>query len=240
MPDVTKRFRWGASVLAILHHFSTPEVRVIKKTCKKLIEDFTNPELEGEGYRCAIIPVEICEYGFVLAYNFEAEEWVLEVFTFPDWDSPESKRKRPSDPDGGDKRVAETNMNGRRRRDWAWLTDKLEELYKTHATSGFGPMLTAFRRDTCSMRGLQTFAALLRGNRIPQQAREHVASVIQNFRLLAEQQSQGCKDVVQLVRGKVNEALWFLRPLSSFQMPRLQHVNCDVLWDATLFGALPE
>lgn len=238
MGDVTKRFRWGDSMLAIEHHFSTPEIKAINKACRKLIEDFVDPD--AEGYRCTIMPLPLFEYGLVLAYSFEEELWVLEVAELPDWGSPDCKRKPPKGPRGrrGSKRQVHGEAANWRNSGLASLTDKLGVLYKTLTTLVAGPTITAFWRDTSTMRGLRSFIAQISRYPIPLRAHERVVHVIEEFRHLADLQSRGCKNVVQLVRGRVNEVLWFLRPLSTYQGSRLQHARRDGLWDAALFGAL--
>lgn len=79
MPGITKRFRWGDSVNNNLHLFATGELNAARRRSKKLIKDFTDPELEGEGYRSATFAFPIFDHVFRLAYQYDAEEWVLDV-----------------------------------------------------------------------------------------------------------------------------------------------------------------
>src|SRR5262245_4770746 len=95
MPYFRRRFRWGESVLAILNHFSTPEVKALHRHCRDLIRNFCDADLEGEGYAPAIIVFEMFEYGFVFTYDGEAEEWVLQVEMHPNFASPDCRRRRP-------------------------------------------------------------------------------------------------------------------------------------------------
>lgn len=79
MPGITKRFRWGDSVNDNLHLFATGELNAARRKSKKLIKDFTDPELEGEGYRSATFVFDVFTHVFRLAYQYDAEEWVIEV-----------------------------------------------------------------------------------------------------------------------------------------------------------------
>ena len=226
MADVTRRFRWGASVENILDHFTTPEIEALRRKCRKLIRDFCDLELEGEGYRCTLIPFEMFYYGFVLAYSFAEEEWALEVLTMPDLGAPDCPRKRPRKrKDGGARRDATIAA-------WrgvkAWLSTSLTVLY--NFAGCLGPALTAFRADEGTMRVFAQLAPPL--HEIPSSIGDPVAASIRFFNAFAEQQSQDCRNLVQLLRSTVSEAAWFLGPLSSFT----GRGSAEELWDASLFG----
>ncbi|MCL4714878.1 MAG: hypothetical protein KJZ75_08210 [Hyphomonadaceae bacterium] len=223
MADVTKRFRWGPSFENILDHFTTPEIEALRRKCRKLIRDFCDLELEGEGYRCAVIPFEMFHYGFVLAYSFVEEEWALEVLAAPDFGAPDCLRKRPRRrKDGGARREA---LIAAWRDVCAWRSAGLTVLY--NFVRRIGPALTAFRADEGTMRA---FAAPT--HEIPSPIGDSVAASIRFFNAFAEQQSQGCRNLVQLLRSTASEAVWFLGPLSSFA----GRGPAEELWDASLFG----
>lgn len=220
MPDVTKRFGWGVSVEAILHHFATPEIRALEKHCRKLIRDFTNPELEGEGYRCTVIPFEMFEYGFSLTYDFEGETWKLEVIMQPDFDSPDCGRKRPA-PGGRGGTGGGRRAVGYERRSWRMLHQMM---------TGIARELQMFLQDTRT-----GFARRVEASTKYTQAMEastHVTSCIQLLNAFAQQGSHGCKNVVLLVRSKVNTALVYLGPLWSYA----DYAPSETLWDPGLFG----
>jgi hypothetical protein len=231
MTDVTRRFNWGVSVQAILDHFLTRELKELRRHCKKLIDDFRLAE-NGEGYRCTIISFEMFEYGFLLSYNHLREEWVLEVVYFPNFGSPECKRKLPRA--GGKRRGG--GKSGSSRRTMAWLRNKIEVLYKITAGQ-IGRNLTLFLADTATTFSLYNIVSAAQRTHIPYIERYEVSLVIERFRLFAEQQSRGCDDVVQLVRAKVDEAVSFLGPLSSFALPSFRPAKQE-LWPAELFGPL--
>jgi hypothetical protein len=231
-----KHFRWGLSVLAILHHFTTPEMRALLKHCRKLIREYCNAAYEGEGYCASIITFEMFEYGFVFAYNYDDEEWVLEVVTFPDWGSPHCKRKPPRD-NANIERAIETLDNLRRPR-MAWLIEDVREmLYETRA---LGPTLNKFWEDIGSGGNIRSVMKMLRKILLPQALRARSSPIIELFTRLAEQQSHDYSDLVQLVRARVNDAVGFLEPLWTFPFRRATRVTFEGLWDVSLFGALPE
>jgi hypothetical protein len=235
MPYIRKRFRWGASVLGILHHFSTPEVKALGGNCRKLIRDYCTAALQGEGYGASIIPFEMFEYGFVCSYCHTAEEWILEVVTFPDFGSPQCRRKPPRE-DGGHPRVSQNPVT-RRRPGAARLIANLSMLYKKLA---LGPTFTKFWADTSTRISLQRVIEMLHKIRLPQSPPPRAAHIIELFKNLAEQQSHERVDVIELVRAKVNSAVWFLGPLWTYRFRRLRRARLDGLWDVRLFGALPE
>lgn len=220
MPDVTKRFRWGITFEAILHHFSTPEIKALQKSCRKKIRDFTNPELEGEGYRCTVIPFEMFEYGFSLVYDFSAETWRLEVITQPDFESPDCGRRRPQ-PNG-------RGGTGGSRRAVGFERESLRLLAAT--VIAVAQDVRAFCEDTRAgfVQTLQV-RAKYRSDAI---ASSHVVACILLLNLLAEQGSHGCKDVVLLVRAKVSAALSYLGPLWMLE----DDAPAETLWDPALFG----
>ncbi|MBC7767746.1 MAG: hypothetical protein H7124_03085 [Phycisphaerales bacterium] len=219
MADVTKRFRWGSSVEEILDQFTTPEINTLRRHCRKLIRDFCDLEIAGEGYRCAIIPFEMFHYGFVLAYASESDEWVLDVFSTPALGDPGCPRKRPR-----------KRKDGGARREIAKLLRRHKVLYKT--LNSLRLKLTATWVENTVMRGFARLKSLLR--RV-MRLREHgrASPYILLFNAFAEQQSQGCKNVVQLVRLKVNEALSYIGPVSSYVVSGRR---ADNLWDTSLFG----
>jgi len=233
MPLVTKRMSWGKKLEKILHHFSPDEMKAIAKEGRRLIRDFLNPELEGEGYRCTLIPFEMFEYGFVLSYDFDEELWMLEVGSEPNFDSPDCTRKRPPKNPGKNRKGSRREggaHGGRRRPDLAWFAEAETFLYNITA------LLTAF---WANQRLLLIFSDLTRFVRAiePLHVRdERVWAYIRMCNAIAEQQSQGCRNLVQLMRSKVNEAFSFLGPLSSFS----PFIRGERLWDVTLFGALSE
>ncbi|HYD88562.1 MAG TPA: hypothetical protein VEA80_13900 [Vitreimonas sp.] len=227
MADVTKRFRWGASVEKILDHFTTPEVDTLRRRCRKLIRDFCDLDLEGEGYRCTRIPFEMFHYGFVLAYAVEDAEWVLEVLAVPALGDPDCQRKRPRRrKDGGARRDA---GGGSGTGPKAWL-ERARDLWRD--AGGAGLTLTAFWDDARGACGFARIDRLLCSMRRPHQE-VRAAPYIRLFNSFAEQQSQGCRNLVQLVRLKVNTAFAFIGPVSSYAhaIPR-----ADELWDPSLFG----
>lgn len=220
MPDVTKRFRWGKSFEAILHHFSTPEIRALEKGCRKKIRDFTNPELEGEGYRCTVIPFEMFEYGFSLVYDFEEEIWKLEVITQPDFGSPGCGRKRPQ-PNGRGGTGGSRRAVGFERR---WV-----QMLTSYAIT-VAQDVRVFLADTRT--GFVRFAQVRAKYRSDATTSSHVAACIRLLNIFAEQGSHGCKDAVLLVRAKVSAALSYLGPLWMFE----DHAPTETLWDPALFG----
>ena len=235
MAYVRKRFRWGLSVIAILHHFSTPEIRALLKHCRKLIRDYCNAALEGEGYGASIIPFEMFEYGWVFAYNHEKDEWVLEVVTFPDWDSPDCGRRRPPD-DGALQRTID-NLKALGRPQIAWLIEDFKSLlYETRA---LGPIFTKFWEDIGTGGNLHTVMEMLRKSRIPHWMQMSDDKTLPSVNEFAEQPSHDHRHRVQLVLAKVNDPLGFLRPLWTFASQRRAHAASDGLWDPALFGALP-
>lgn len=234
MTDVTGRFRWGPSVQAILFHFLTREIGELRRHCKKLIDDFRSDE-SGEGYRCTIITFEMFEYGFVLAYSYTTETWILEAVYFPNFGAPDCRRKPPRR--RGNPRVIE-KIETKRRPSSAWLGDNLNVLYKITADQ-IGRKLTLFWADASTILSSHNILGSLQQTRMRYIPQYEVLLVIERFTVFAEQQSRGCDNVVQLVRAKVNEAVSFLGPLSSFALPDLRRVKQE-LWDTELFGALPE
>jgi len=228
MADVTKRFRWGVSVENILDHFTTPEINALRRHCRKLIRDFCNLDLEGEGYRCTRIPFEMFHYGFVLAYDEEGEHWALEVLIAPDFGDPDCPRKRPRRrKDGGARRKLANDAWSRRPR--AWLERRSEILNDMLARAAH--LVNAFCTSESCMRALVEPDASFRSVRVREY--ERTARYIRLFNAFAEEQSQGCRNLVQLVRLKVNEALSFIGPLSSYPHYGLR---ANELWDSSLFG----
>jgi hypothetical protein len=231
MEKLRKTFRWGPSVIAILHHFSTPEVRALLRQCRLLIRRFCNPAYEGEGYQASIMAFEMFEYGFTLAYDYDDELWVLEVRAFPDWGSPQCRRRPPAG--AGHQRTVETLLELLRGPDLSALIHSCTEmLYETRA---IGALLTKFWSDMSARGKLQSVIEMLRKTQIPHAPYERSHHVIQFFRSLAHQ-SHEYRDLVQLVRAKVSDAVWFLG--SVWTWPR--SVTLEELWDVGLFGALPE
>jgi len=232
MPLVTKHMSWGKKLEKILHHFSRDEIKELEKEGRRLIRDFLNPELEGEGYRCTIIPFEMFEYGFVLTYDFDEQLWMLEVGVMPDFDSPSCTRKRPPKNPGRNRQGSRRKGSklGRRRPDLAWFRKVAPVLYNITA------LLAAFWADQHSLFNISELARFIRGIRPLDVRDERISACIRMCNELAEQQSQGCRNLVQLMRSRVNEAFAFLGPLSSFA----PFISGDRLWDETLFGALPE
>lgn len=220
MPDVTKRFRWGSSFEAILHHFSTPEIKALQKFCRKRIREFTNPELEGEGYHCSVITFEMFEYGFSLIYDFDEEIWNLEVITHPDFDSPDCGRKRPQ-PNG-------RGGTGGSRRAVGLERSNLHMMMK--AARVVAQDVQSFLRDTRT--GFVRIAAVRAKYRGDVTAASRVAAYKPLLNQFAEQGSHGCKNVVLLVQAKVNAALSFLGPLWAFE----DFAPTETLWDPALFG----
>jgi len=220
MPDVTKRFGWGPSVEAILHHFSTPEIKALGKYCRKLIEDFTNPELEGEGYRCSVVPFEMFEYGFSLNYNFDEEIWQLHVLVMPDFDDPQCPRKRPP-PAGRGGTGGARRAVGYERGEWRMLSTVIKNTAREFST---------FMRDTRT--GFAHYSKLRTKYIDVAMSSSHVTACIQMLNAFAEQGTHGCKDAVLVVRSKVSTALAYLGPLWSY-------ADCtpsEKLWDPGLFG----
>lgn len=219
MPDVTKRFRWGSSVEAILHHFSTPEIRVLEKHCRKRIRDFTNPELEGEGYRCTVIPFEMFEYGFSLVYDFDEEIWKLEVITQPDFDAPDCNRRRPQPNGRGGTGGSRRAVGYERRvvlmlRELAFLAHYVREYLEDTRTSFVRVEEARRKRISAEI------------------STSHVTACIQMLNAFAEQGSHGCTNVVLLVRSKVSAVLSYLGPLFVFA----DGTPTETLWDPSLFG----
>lgn len=229
MADVAKHFRWGASVLAILHHFSTPEVRALFRYCRKLIKDFCNPAYEGEGYRASVIPFEMYEYGFVLAYDYDLEEWVLDVVAFPHWGSPHCRRRPPSE--GASQRVIAV-LDAARRPTLAQLADDLTLM--VNALHALVPILRSLVSAAPSLRGV---AEMLHKTPRSQSAPPRTSPIIEMFTQLAEQPSHHCVEVVQLVRARLSSAVSFLDPLWTLPPPSRARFE---RWDASWFGALPE
>jgi hypothetical protein len=231
MQKLRKTFRWGLSVIAILHHFSTPELRALLKHCRQLIRRFCNPAFEGEGYQASIIPFEMFEYGFTLAYDYDEEQWVLDVRAFPDWGSPHCRRRPPSGE--GHQRTVEELLETLRKPDLSALIHSWKAmLYETRA---LGSLLTKFWSDISTRGDVHSVIQMLREIQIPHAPHERSHHVIQFFRGLAHQ-SHEYRDLVQLVRAKVSDAVWFMG--SIWTLPR--NVTLEELWDVGLFGALPE
>lgn len=232
MRYVRKTFRWGLSVLQILHHFSTPELKALLKYCRRLIRDYCNAAYEGEGYCASIITFEMFEYGFVLAYDYDEEEWILNVVMMPDFDDPHCRRKRPRD-DISHERISQIlkDLEGH---DWSWLTDNLWMLYRSVV-----PLLMLFIADTKSGIAFDRVFEMLRKTHALQLHEQRASHVISLFRNLDGEQSHDCRGLVPLSRARVSDAVSFLGPLW-FQWTRLDRVSFDGLWDVSLFGALPE
>lgn len=229
MADVTKRFRWGPRFEKMLDHFSTPEINALRRHCRKLIRDYRNLDLEGEGYHCTRIAFEMFHYGFVLDYDYDDEEWVLDVVFKPNFSDPECPRKPPRRRrDGGARR--DLSFVNYLRRPRAALEDTFDVLYNT--LNEIGQTLTAFYADTrgrCDFAGIDR---LLRSINRPRKGGA-VAAYIRLFNAFAEEQSQGCKDLVQLLRLSVNEAFAYIGPVSSYSHTARSGRE---LWDPSLFG----
>jgi hypothetical protein len=103
-----------------------------------------------------------------------------------------------------------------------------------------GPVFAKFWEDKRTGVSLATVVKMLRKIRIPQatEARAHAPSHM--FSDFAEQQSHDYNDLVQLVLAKVNDAVGFLRPLWTFPSRYAPREIRNELWDASLFGPLPE
>jgi hypothetical protein len=236
MAYVKKRYRWGLSVIAILHHFSTPEIRALLKHCRKLIRDYCNVALEGEGYGASIIPFEMFDYGWVFAYDHDGEEWVLDVVTFPDWGAPHCRRRRPREEGAVQRAIENLKALGRPQIEW-WIEDVKSLLYETRA---LGPLFTEFWDDISTGGSLHTVMQMFQKVRIPHRSKQGDEKTLPLLNEMAEQPSSYHIHPVQLVHAKVNDALGFLRPVWTFGAHRHARATGEGLWDASLFGALPE
>jgi len=233
MSGMTKRFRWGVSINAMLLRFSTPEIRTLEKDSRKLIAHYTRPDFQGDGCNSSIIAFEKFDHAFVLAYNYNTQEWVLDLDSSMDYPPPTNTKPPRRRRQGGQQRQVQAAASRRRRPPRALLRSLLRIELRKLSRSPFCRALNAFARDVSAMRSVapEVFwqrAYLLRGDA----ARERSAAtdLIQMFRILGDVQARLDDAVLRRVRPPATLA--FIGDTPSYERQA-----DDGLWDIALFGA---
>jgi hypothetical protein len=231
MCELTKRFRWGASVEAILEHFTTPQVDDLLAHCRKLIRECTDSEMVSEGYQITRFTFPMWEYVFLLAFSFEKQEWILEVERLPARLSSRARRANRRKKNDGNSARARHNLRSMRR-----MLRKCMKMYASFrsAWAGAGRKIGAFLCDGKLMSRAGRLINLVRELR-PRRPRAVLAptAILEMMRRFAE--TPHVSRVSRLVSAPLSDALAFLDEIFSFEPQSFEGP-----WDISWFGELPE